>query len=236
MPKPRVRGRSSERIAKGILEKLGYEILETNKTVTVDEAKAFEVDILAINSEREKCCAEVKAGQAGVSDVRQVFADSKLLGLKPILICKGFANEAAEAVARELQVRMIRLSEYYILLEPEELEIIVRTAVQDVLDEYGFYPLPPWEAIRDDDWKVMESIAGAESFQEAAQLLSLSVEELGQKIGTLRDHEVFPRREQDFADLKRYSQQLIQRCSLKKRIETIENLLRKIEEYILEVQ
>ena len=231
-PRPGVRGRSSERIAKGVLERLGYKILETNKIVTVDEARAFEVDILAVNSEGEKYCVEVKTGQAGVSDVRQVFADSKILGLKPMLICKGFANDAAEAVARELQVGMIRLSEYYILLEPEELETIVRTAVQDVLDQYGFYPLPPWEVIREEDWRVMRAIAETESFQDAVQLLDLSVEELGQRIGVLRDSGVFPRRGQNFVDLKMYSRQLLQRYSLRQRLEMIENQLRRIEEYI----
>lgn len=236
MPKPRVRGRSSERIARGVLERLGYEVLETNKIVTVDEAGAFEVDILAVDSEGEKCCVEVKSGQAGVSDIRQVFADSRLLDLKPILICKGFANEAAEAVAKELEVKMIRLSEYYILLEPEELEVIVRTAVQDVLNEYGFYPLPPWEAVSDEDWEVMEVIAGAESFQEVAQLLHLSVEELGQRIGTMRESKVFPRKGQTFGDLKKHSQQLIQRYFLKHRLEEIENCLERIEKSVAKRQ
>ena len=110
MPASSVRGRSSERIARGVLERLGYKILETNKKITVDEAEAFEVDILAVNPQGEKCCVEVKAGSALVSDIRQVFADSKILGLKPLLVCKGFADEAAEAVAKELKVELVRLS------------------------------------------------------------------------------------------------------------------------------
>jgi len=73
VPKPRVKGKSSERIARGILAKLDYEVIETNKIVTVDDARIFEVDIIARNSEDEVYCVEVKSGQAGVSDVRQVF-------------------------------------------------------------------------------------------------------------------------------------------------------------------
>ena len=61
MPASRVRRRSSERIARGVLERLGYKILETNKKITVDEAEAFEVDILALNPKGEKYCVEVKA-------------------------------------------------------------------------------------------------------------------------------------------------------------------------------
>lgn len=233
VPKPKVRGRSSERIARGVLEKLGYKILETNKMVIVDQAEAFEVDILALSPEGEKHCVEVKAGRAGVSDVRQVFADSELLGLKPMLVCKGFADEAAEAVARELGVKLIRLSEHYVLLEPEELEVVVRTAMRDVLNEYGFYRLPVWEAIKEEDWKVIEGIAEAKSFEEAAQLLRLSAGELGHRIGALRDGGVFPPRGQAFADLKRHSQQLIRRHSLIRRLEEIENRLKRIEESCL---
>ncbi|MCP8323477.1 MAG: restriction endonuclease [Candidatus Methylarchaceae archaeon HK02M2] len=230
MPKPKVRGRSSERIARGIVEKLGYKILETNKMVFVDEAEAFEVDIIAQSPEGEKYCVEAKAGRAGVSDVRRVFADSELLGLKPMLVCKGFTDEAAEAVAKELGVKMIELSEFYLLLEPEELEVIVRKAMKDVLSEYGFYPFPPWEEIKEEDWELIEGICGAESFTEATHLLHMTSEELGQKIGVLRDKGVFPQREQSFLDLKRHSQQIIYRYFLVRRLDEIENRLKRIEE------
>ncbi|MEX2739563.1 MAG: recombinase RecB [Candidatus Wukongarchaeota archaeon] len=230
MPKPGVKGRSSERIALGILERLGYEILETNRIVNVGEAEAFEVDMIALSQEGQKYCVEVKAGQAGVSDIRQVFADSEVLGLKPMLVCKGFANEAAEAVAKKLDVKMIPFSQYYVLLEPEELEVVVRSAVQDVLNEYGFFPLPLWEAIKEEDWRLIERITAAESFKEAAQHLGLSVEDLGRRIGDLRRRGIFPGKGQSFMDLKRHSQQLIQRYSLIRRLDKIEERLKKIEE------
>ena len=230
MPASSVRGRSSERIARGVLERLGYTILETNKKITVDQAEAFEVDILALNPKGEKCCVEVKAGSASVSDIRQVFADSKMLGLKPLLVCKGFADEAAEAVAKELDVQLVRLSEYYILLEPEELEIVVRTAVQDVLDRYGFNPLPAWRALEEEDLELMEKIAEAEDFNGAAKALNLSTEELGQRIGKLRQKGVFPHRGQDFTALKTHSQQIIHCYALFRRLDQIEKRLKRIEE------
>ncbi|HIE23230.1 MAG TPA: recombinase RecB [Candidatus Korarchaeota archaeon] len=236
LPKSKVKGRSSERIARGILEKLGYEILETNKAVVVDQSEVFEVDILARSPEGEKYCVEVKAGRASVSDVRKVYADSKLLGLKPMLVCKGFSDEAAEAVAKKLGVKMIELSEYYVLLEPEELEVIVRTAVMDVLREYGFYPLPPWEAVKEEDWKVIEAISEAETFEDAAKLLGISVEDLGRKIGGLRGAGILPHVGQDFSELKRNSQQIIQRYSLVRRLELIENRLKKLENILLELK
>ncbi len=172
----------------------------------------------------------MKAGSASVSDIRQVFADGEILKLKPLLVCKGFADEAAEAVARELDVEVIRLSEHYILLEPEELEVIVRTAVQDVLDSYGFYPLPAWREIEEEDLELMEKVAEAEDFVEAAKSLNLSTEELGQRIGKLRKRSVFPQRGQDFKALKRHSQQIIHRYALLRRLEDIEKRLKRMEE------
>ncbi len=223
-----MKGISSERIAKSILEKLGYRILETNKMVVLDDAKAFEVDIIAVDPEGEKYCVEVKAGKAGVSDVRQVFADSKILGLKPMLICKGFADKAAGAVSRELNVKTIKLSEHYILLEPEELEVIIRSAVRDVLEEYGFHPFPSLEEISEEDWRVIKEISEANSFREAAQHLQLSVDKLGKKISDLRRKSIFPKRGQTFKDLKHYSRQLIQRYSIISRLEKIESQLKNM--------
>jgi len=70
-------------------------------------------------------------------------------------------------------------SRIYVLLEPEELEGIVRSVVRDVLNEYGFYPLPFWEETSREDWSVIEELSKASSFKEAAQNLDLSSEELG---------------------------------------------------------
>ena len=69
---------------------------------------------------------------------------------------------------------MIKLSEYYVLLEPEELEVVVRSAMQDVLDEYGLYPVPLCEAIEEEDWRLIGGITEAENFEEAAQYLHLA--------------------------------------------------------------
>jgi len=230
--KPRVKGMSSERIARSILERLGYRILETNKKVVLGDAEAFEVDIIAISPEGDKYCVEVKAGRAGVSDIRQIFADSELLGLKPMLVCKGFADESAEIVSKELGVKMIKLSEYYVLLEPEELEVIVRSAVRDVLNEYGFYPLPFWKEIGEEDWSVIKEVSEASSFKEAAKNLNLSIKELGHRIGDLRKRGIFPEKGQNFKNLKQHSQQLIQRYSFISRLNRIENYLKRIIELI----
>lgn len=231
MPKSRsrARGRSSERIARGILKRLGYKILETNKKVLIEGAEAFEVDMIALNPEGEKYCVEVKAGTAAVSDIRDSYANSEVLGLRPLIICKGLADSAAEAVAKELKVDVISLRDYHVLLEAEELEIIVRDAVRGILNEYGFYPLPPWERLLDKDIKLVTSLAEADDFKEAAESLGLDVDELGKNVGRLREKGILPRQERSFKALKAFSQQLLNRLTLIRRLDRIEGRVKRIE-------
>jgi predicted RecB family endonuclease len=231
MVKGAVKGRSSERIARGVLTELGYEILETNKMITVDGEEAFEVDIIALNPEGEKVCIEVKAGEVGVSDVRHAFANGNILDMRCLFVAKDFANDAAKALSEELNVGLIRLSEFYVLLEPEELEVVVKTSIRDVLNEYGFFPLPSWEEV-EEDWAVLRSLAKAESFQEAAQNMGWSLSEFGNKLGDMRGSGIFPSGGQSFMELKRHAQQIIARYSLQQKLEDIERRLTDLKKTI----
>ncbi|MEM4468981.1 MAG: YraN family protein, partial [Candidatus Nezhaarchaeales archaeon] len=108
---------SSERVAIGILERMGFKVLDTRKKIVKDGVEVGEVDIVASNPEGEVYAVEVKAGKASVSDIRQAYTGALLLGMRPMVICKGFADAAAETVARELNVKVLTIPEYYILLE-----------------------------------------------------------------------------------------------------------------------
>ncbi|NIN52704.1 MAG: recombinase RecB [Nitrososphaeria archaeon] len=226
----KVRGQSSERIARTVLTRLGFEILETNKRVVIEGSEAFEVDIIAVSPDGEKYCVEVKSGLGSVSDMRQVYADSKVLDLKPMMVCKGLADDAAAVIARELGVKVVPLSEYYLLLEPEELEVILRNTVQEVLNEYGFYPLPTLESLKEEEFMVIKEIANASSFADAAKALDMSIDDLGHKIGELRAKRTFPRQQQSFEAMKRFSENLVNRYHLLHRLEIIEKCLKRIEE------
>ena len=77
---------------------------------------------------------------------------------------------------------------------------------------------------------MIKAISEALNFKEAAVNLHLSFEELGHRIGDLRKRGIFPEEGQTFKNLKRYSQQLIQRYSLIRMLHRIENYLKKIRE------
>lgn len=179
------KGMSAERIARGILEEKGFKILEVNPKIMVKGMKLGEIDLI-VQNDSGTYAVEVKAGRADVGSVRQIYANSKLLGYIPMLVCKGFANDAALVTSRELGVNIIEMSEYYLLLEPEELETIVRKAMRDVLEEYGLRPIP-LEPPSEEDIKVLAALVASSSSEQAASNLGVSERELGVRIGMLKE-------------------------------------------------
>ncbi|MFP3951748.1 MAG: hypothetical protein ACLFVP_06395 [Candidatus Bathyarchaeia archaeon] len=226
----KIKGRSSEEIARGVLEELGYKILDTNKMVSFQESEAFEVDIVVEGPDDKRYCVEVKSGEVGVSDVRHAFANGEALGMEPLLVSKGFANDAASALAEELGVVLVRLGEYYSLLEPEELQVVLKTAIKQVLDEYGFYPLPSRASLSEEDWEMLNSLAESESFQNLEGITDLDSQELGWRLGELRDKGVLPRKSQSLQELRNHARRVIDTYSVEKRLEAIDERLSRIEE------
>ncbi|NIQ04891.1 MAG: hypothetical protein GWO20_03890 [Candidatus Korarchaeota archaeon] len=230
----RRKGKSSERIAEGLLRKLGYEILERNKLVEKGGEQAFEVDFIAKDPEGNLSCIEVKAGDASVSDIRHTYANSEMLNCKPIIVCKSLSNVSAEVVKKELGVTVIPFREYY-LTEPEELELVVKSAIQEVLSEFGFFPLPQLEEIPEDTIKVLSALSNASSFPEAAKELDLSTNELGKDVGDLRETGVLPKWSQSFSDLRKFSSRVIRQYSVSRRIKRIEERLEQLEQEIKKI-
>jgi len=126
---------ASEKIALGVLEELGYSIVETGKKIILNGVEVGEVDVVAVDSSNNKYAVEVKAGRIDVSGVRQAFVNAMILGAKPLVVCKGFADEAARELAEKLGVRVIQLSDVF-LVESEEIYTIVREVIEETLTDY----------------------------------------------------------------------------------------------------
>ena len=107
------RGLSSERIAKRLLESRGFHILSTRYSIMEGDEKIAEVDIVAENTNGNRYAIEVKAGRGDVDSIRQTYGNAKLCGYKPLLICKGFADDAARKAALKLNVDVVELRKEY---------------------------------------------------------------------------------------------------------------------------
>jgi predicted RecB family endonuclease len=191
------RGLSAERIARRTLDSMGFSILEANHEVHSEEETIAEIDIVA---EKDGQCyaVEVKAGRANLSSVRKAYANARLADMQPMLICKK-ADDAVRESAAQLDVSLVKFSEYHLLLEPEELESIVKTCMEEVMEAYGFLPYNVW--LDETDRDVLHALATVGDFHGAATTLRMSDDKLGQEIARLSDKGVLPIRSLSFADL-----------------------------------
>ncbi len=220
----KIKGLSSERIAKRLLESRGFHVLSINHVIEEDDEKVAEVDLIAKDSSDVLYAVEVKAGKGDVNAIRQTYANARLCGFKPMLICKGFADEAARKAAKKLNVMVIELSEYYLLLEPEELESIIKKCVEEVFETHGF--LPYSAEINKDDRKILQVISVSKDFDEAAGKLKCSRKELGEKIRDITMRGILPDRSLSFKDLKRCCSSILARDEIILKLENIEKKLK----------
>ncbi|ABL77562.1 restriction endonuclease [Thermofilum pendens] len=177
------RGVWVEALARLILELEGFSVEQTRLRLERNGVSLAEVDILA-RKNGEAYAVEVKSGRVSVTDVRQVYANAALLGAKPLLIARGFSDEAAKATAEELGVKVLLIPDYVYFVDTEELLRLVEEAVALTLEKLlSVSPanLSPPEV------EVVKAIASSSSFEEAARRLGVSTDALGKAVEALRE-------------------------------------------------
>ncbi|MEM3424677.1 MAG: YraN family protein [Thermoproteota archaeon] len=216
----------AEDIAVTILEKLGYTVLEKRKPVIVGGVKVAEIDLIARDQEGDILAVEVKSGKASVTDVRQVFSNSKLLKVKPLLVCKGFSDASALSLASELGVRYILLPEYY-LLTFEDFKEVSKEIINDLL---MLYLTTEVQEINSEEEKIVEAVANSSSFTEASGRLNVSEEELGRMVSSISVFRSWDK--QSFNQLRLRAMLVKNRLKEKRLIENIERKLDTLEKKI----
>ncbi|MBO3798691.1 MAG: YraN family protein [Thermoproteota archaeon] len=220
------KGLDAEDIAVTILEKLGYTVLEKRKPVIVGGVKVAEIDLIARDQEGDILAVEVKSGKASVTDVRQVFSNSKLLKVKPLLVCKGFSDASALSLASELGVRYILLPEYY-LLTFEDFKEVSKEIINDLL---MLYLTTEVQEINSEEEKIVEAVANSSSFTEASGRLNVSEEELGRMVSSISVFRSWDK--QSFNQLRLRAMLVKNRLKEKRLIENIERKLDTLEKKI----
>ena len=210
-----------------MLENKGFNIVATNYKISSKGENIAEIDILA-EKNGQKYAIEVKSGKASLSSIRQAYANAKLAGYKPILICKK-SDEATKEAAKKLGVELIEFSEYHLLLEPEELETIVKNCMEEVMEEYGFVP---HLFLNEKDVKLFEVIAKSSSIENVLKKLKMNDKKFGERLAELSRKGILPSRSLSFKDLKKYSIAFISRNELITRIRKIEEELEEIKKLL----
>ena len=223
---PTTRWKSSERIAFRLLEQLGYKITEVHHRITIKGVDVAEVDAIAMDTNGNKYAVEVKAGKLDVTGIRQAYTNAKLLGMKPLIICKGFVDEAAKMTAEELGVKVITLSDYYII-EPEELEVIIKEVIDSTINDIMAILLSPKLKIKPEDHTILKALAEACSFSDAAKNLNITLDELIERIVELKKRGIIPYRLRSFSEIQRHTKLILYRIIMESKIN---HLLRELEE------
>jgi predicted RecB family endonuclease len=214
---------SSERIAQAVLRELGFEVLEVRKKIVLNGVEVGEADAVVRDQSGEVYAVEVKAGRLDVGGVRQAYVNAVLLGAKPMVVCKGFADDAAAELAEKLGVRVLQLSDVF-LVESEELYVVVKEVVEEALVEYFelFYGFEP--QLKPEHYSILEAIYRSSTLEEAAERLGMSADELAKKLGELRKQGILPKWADKYATIRRVARLLIQKQSIASALEDLRRL------------
>ncbi len=224
------RWRSSERIAFRTLEDMGFEILETHKRLTIDGVDVAEVDAIARGPDGEMYAVEVKAGRIDVTAVRQAYSNAALLGYKPLIVGRGFADEAAEITARKLGVRVVLLPDAF-LTDVDELEKSVEEAAWAILERI-FEALNAASNLRPEDYELLAALAESESLSELAERLGVGEREAARLLASARKRGIIPRGLRGFTALRGYARLALILLKLRGLVDTLESSVKRLERLV----
>ncbi len=198
--------KSSLRVAKGVLRSKGFEIIAENSPINISGFKVSDVDLLA-RKNGMLYAVEVKSGRIDVGGLRQAYVNALLLNAKPLVVCRGFSDQSAEALARKLDIGVIELEDLFIS-DPRELRILIREEVRSALMEIiPSILMPPM--LDEEDRNIIRVIAGSKSFLDAAESLKLDPDEMGRKLGEMKREGKIPRWIKDYSQLREWSSMLV---------------------------
>ena len=224
------RWRSSERIAFRTLEDMGFEILETHKRLTIDGVDVAEVDAVARGPDGEMYAVEVKAGRIDVTAVRQAYSNAALLGYKPLIVGRGFADEAAELTARKLGVRVVLLPDAF-LTDIDELEKSVEEAIWTILERV-FEAVDAASSLRPEDYRLLSALAESESLSQLAEKLGVGEREAARLLASARKKGIIPRGLRGFTALRGYAKLATILLKLRGLVDTLESSIEKLEKLV----
>jgi len=206
-----------------LLEELGFKVLETRHRVVVNGVEIGEVDVIAEDGEGTRWAVEVKAGKLDVNGIRQAYVNAVVLGLKPMVVCKGFADDAARQLAELLGVRVIQLSDVF-LVEDEELELVVKEAVEDAMAGLIEVVFGEFPQLKEEHARILEAIAVSQTMDEAASRLGVGIDELSKKLSEIRSLGIIPRWAKKWSTVRRIAQLIAARRSLQSIIDEYRRL------------
>ncbi len=194
--------KSSLTAAKAALRSEGFEIVGEKIPVRVGGHEVSDVDLLA-RKFNNLYAVEVKSGRLDVGGVRQAYVNALLLKAIPMVVCRGFSDPSARALAEELGVHVIELEDL-LISDPEELRAMIREEVRSAMMEVLPGILRPPQ-LSEDDVKVLRAISESMDFLDASERLKLQPEEFGRVLGKMRKEGKLPRWTRDYSQVRAWA-------------------------------
>ncbi|MCD6300712.1 MAG: YraN family protein [Staphylothermus sp.] len=221
------RWRSSEEIALRFLEEQGFRILDTHYKIKIEGVEIGEVDAIVEDEQGNKYAVEIKAGRIDVTGIRQAYVNAQLLGYKPLVVAKGFSDESAALLAEKLGVKVIQLSDYF-LVESEELETLIKASIRSIIEEF-LNALLTTKNLGPEETDFLITIAQSRNIKEVADKLGISVEEVARRIKRLQNKGILSKKIKSFQEIRFYAQLLLLRENMRKALELIKSCCRNVE-------
>jgi len=181
--------RTSESLARYLLEDLGYKIIEVHKRIEVNGVEIGEVDFVA-EKDGKIYAIEVKAGSVDLSGVRQAYVNAKLINAIPLVVARG-ADDRARELATKLGVGLLLVPDI-VYASVDDLYMIVREVIFDVINEF-LNLLDYCGKIEDKDREILEAISKTDNIREASSMLNISLEDMAKNIASLKKKGILPR-------------------------------------------
>ena len=172
--KPKVRGVTVEELAKRLLEGMGFTVVEERKRIRKNDVDIAEIDLIA-EKDGSLYAIEVKAGRISVTDIRQAYTNARLINASPLIICRGFADRSAKELAKELNIEVMLLPDYFLFVEPEEVINLMERSIINVLTRIIE---PQVHKIDENELELLKLFASCKSFPEAVKKSGMTASEL----------------------------------------------------------
>ncbi len=195
--------RSSERIALSFLEELGYRIIDTHVRVKQHGFEIAEIDAVVEDNNGVKYAVEIKAGRIDVNGVRQAYVNAIVAGYKPLVVAKGYADDSARELAERLGVKVIQLSDYF-LIEAEELENIIRDTITNTLADF-LSIIAEEKQISPEDLRLLEQIVSSPTMKDLSEKLGLQIRDVVREIRKLQNKGIIPKNAKNYGKTRLYA-------------------------------
>ncbi len=124
-------------------------------------------------------------------------------GYKPLVVAKGYADDSARELADKLGVKVIQLSDYF-LIEAEELENIIRDTITNTLADF-LTIIAEDKQIPPGDLVLLEQIVASPTIKDLSEKLDLHIRDVVKEIKRLQNKGIIPKNAKSYGKVRLYA-------------------------------